>query len=202
MATMKFLRTRGFTLMEMLVTLATVGVLMAVAVPNMRNFVRNNRLTSAANDLLRSASLARSEAIKRQQGNVVLCASANPGNAGAAICSYGAFSGWIVFVDANSNWQRDGGEALIEGHEAVPSGVTVRSDNDGIVSFNVTGFANPAAARSPTANVVICDVRGNTAIGTNSTARAVLITQTGRARVSNVYADVTAASGAVPGTCL
>src|SRR2546421_7458509 len=94
---------RGFTLTELMVTLAIAGVLAGVAVPNLRSFIQNSRLSSASNDLLRSLRLARTEAIKHQT-NVAVCASAAP-MAAAPTCSYGAFNGWIVFQDTNLSWQ-------------------------------------------------------------------------------------------------
>src|SRR5882757_9276089 len=88
----------GFTFVELMVTLTVVAILAALAVPNMRPFIQNNRLTAASNDLLRSFQLARTEAIKRGQPNVnvVVCASDVP-TATNPTCSYGAFKGWIVF---------------------------------------------------------------------------------------------------------
>src|SRR5437879_8006196 len=52
---------RGFTLTELMVTLAVAGILMAVAVPNMRTFIQNNRLSAASNDLLRSFQMRSEE---------------------------------------------------------------------------------------------------------------------------------------------
>ena len=190
---------RGFTLTELMVTLAVAGILMAVAVPNMRTFIQNNRLSAASNDLLRSFQMARTEAIRRQF-NVVVCASADP-TAATPTCSYGPFRAWIVFVDNNVNWQADGGELILERHEVLDSSITVKTDNDGVESYLSTGFAAPAAAKTPTRNILLCDIRGNQIIGANSVERAVLVTTTGRVRVSKYSADVstaTAGAGACP----
>jgi type IV fimbrial biogenesis protein FimT len=188
--------------MELMVTVAVAGVIFALAIPNMRTFLQNNRLTSAANDLLHSIQTARTEAIKRQQGPVVVCATANPDAADAAIsCSYGAFNGWFVFADTNGNWQHDAAEAVIERHALVDNTVTVRTSGDGIRSFDVTGFANAIPVKVQTTNVVFCDLRGNQAIGTDSTARALFIARTGRAWVAKQVTDVTTALAAIGATC-
>ena len=189
--------------MELMVTLAIAGVLVGLAVPSMREFMRNSRLTSASNDLLHSLSLARTEAIKRQTGRVTVCASADPNAADTALaCSYGTMSGWIVFVDANSDGQFDNGADTVLSRGAASDKVTVKSDRDGIVCFNQTGFQPiDCGGQAPTEHVVICDIRGNTAVGADSTARTVLITRTGRARVSRLYADVGAALAAMGESC-
>jgi type IV fimbrial biogenesis protein FimT len=188
----------GFTLTELMAVLAVAAVLVTVAVPNMKTFIQNNRLTAAANDLLRSFQLARTEAIKRQQ-NVVVCASANP-TAANPTCSYGPFNGWIVFQDTNSNWQLDAGEPIVERHELLDSSVTVKTDNNGIESYAATGFANPAGVKTPTRNILVCDVRGNQVVAGNSVERAVLIATTGRTRVSKASVDVSGAAGST-GAC-
>src|SRR5690606_20241281 len=92
---------RGFTLFELMVTLAVAGVLAAVAIPNMRYFIPNNRWTAATNDLIRASQIARSETIKRQRP-VVVCARAAPA-AAPPTCSYGEVRGWVVFENANNN---------------------------------------------------------------------------------------------------
>jgi type IV fimbrial biogenesis protein FimT len=189
---------RGFTLLELMVTLAVAGTLVALAAPNMRDFIRNNRLSSTANDLLRSVQVARSEAVKRQQ-IVTTCASDNP-EADDATCSDGALSGWIVFQDDNNSWDRDEDELVIIGQSA-PDSVQVRNDNTGKVSYSPTGFANSTPGQTPTSRIVICDTRGNQAIGTNSVARALVIEPTGRARTTRDHVEVSDALGDIGGTC-
>jgi type IV fimbrial biogenesis protein FimT len=194
---------RGFTMIELMVTLTVAGVLCALALPNLRPLVQNSRLTSAANDLLRSLYIARAEAVKRQ-GNVVVCATADPTASDATItCSYGAFNGWFVFNDVNGNWQRDAGDAVIEKHALLDSSVTVRNDGNGIISYAPSGFANLAGAEAPSSNIVFCDQRGTVVLsGTDSTARAVLIANTGRVRVTKTQTEVaTAVANTTAGTC-
>ena len=47
-----FVRIKGFTLIELIITITIAGILMATAVPGMGNLIRNHRLSGQANDLL------------------------------------------------------------------------------------------------------------------------------------------------------
>jgi type IV fimbrial biogenesis protein FimT len=190
----------GFTLLELMITLAVAAILLGLAVPNFSEMIRNNRLTSSANDLLRATQVARSEAVKRQSW-VVVCATADS-TATPPACSNGAFRDWIVFVDTDGDWVVDAAEPILERHGAVHNLVTVRNDNKGIISYAASGFSTPPPdANTASRNIVFCDQRGNQQIGTNSTARAILISATGRSRVSRSSNDVGAAitaTGACP----
>lgn len=62
-------RSAGFTLVELMVTIAIMGVLLGIALPAYNEFVINQRVRGASMDLLSTLLLARSEAIK-QNGNV------------------------------------------------------------------------------------------------------------------------------------
>ena len=186
-------RQPGFTLIELMVTLTVVGILVGAAVPNMRDFMRNNRLTGGVNDLLHSLQVARTEAIKRQSGNVVVCGTAAPTVADAALtCDYTTFNGWFVFQDTDGNWQHSAAEPVIERHALLDASITVKTDaRDKLVSFAPTGFATLPGVRSNMGTLVMCDSRGVVAASAAvSTARAVLVTATGRARAASSYADV------------
>lgn len=58
-------RTRGFTLIELMMAIALLGIIATLAAPSMANFVIRQRVSSQANELMLSLAFARSEAIKR-----------------------------------------------------------------------------------------------------------------------------------------
>ncbi len=194
---------RGFTLMELMVVLAVIAVVMGLAVPNFNLYIRNSRLTGAANDLLASVTLARSEAIKRQVP-VAVCATANP-DAAPPACNGGPFSAWVVWVDADDDWVPDDNvnEPVLERYPALHASLTIRSDNNGRIKYAATGFGSPPSLGfQQTANVAMCDDRGTApTIGGVSAARAIRIAATGRPRVTKDQGEVDTALTAIGQTC-
>jgi len=67
----------GFTLVEMVVTVALLGILLAIAVPGLRQLTLNQGVKSATFDLFSALEYARSEAIKRPGEIVTLKAGAS-----------------------------------------------------------------------------------------------------------------------------
>lgn len=76
-------RQAGFTLIELMVVVAVLGILTTLAVPSFREFVAGQRMKTASFDLMSMLTLARSEAIKRNasvtlsgigSGNLVITA--------------------------------------------------------------------------------------------------------------------------------
>jgi type IV fimbrial biogenesis protein FimT len=71
-------RYRGFTLVELMVTLAVLAILITVGIPAFGDLVRNNRVTSQTNELVTALNIARSEAVKRGRNvQVVVAMEAN-----------------------------------------------------------------------------------------------------------------------------
>jgi type IV fimbrial biogenesis protein FimT len=184
-------RSRGFTLTELMVTLAVAGTLLAIAVPSFAEFRRNNRLVGIANDLLVTTQAARTEAIKRQL-SVAVCPSTTSGAATPTCSTAQAFSGWIAFVDANNNCIRESTEIVVRAGAPIDSAVTSKS-NGNCISFAPSGFRQAVAGTTTASNTVFCDSRGYAyQTGTNlSAARGIEIGPTGRARVTRDKAEMT-----------
>jgi prepilin-type N-terminal cleavage/methylation domain-containing protein len=82
----------GFTLIELMVTLAVLAVLAVIAVPDLSNFLVRSQRQQVSSEFTTAISLARSEAVKR--GTPV---SLTAVDAGAEALQ----GGWRIFVDPN-----------------------------------------------------------------------------------------------------
>ncbi len=188
-------------MLELMVVLTVAGLLLGIGVPAMGDFIRNARITGAANDVMVALHFARSEAIKRRQP-VSVCTSADALAANPGCAASAQLLGWIAFVDANQNGQRDAGDAVLLQREPLPATVSARaSANPLSITYLDNGFAlNPAASQ-----LVICDQRGNVpSVGELSAARGILISATGRAGVTrdrNEIQTLVAAIGGAIGGC-
>jgi type IV fimbrial biogenesis protein FimT len=175
---------RGFTLIELMVTISVLAILLAIAIPNLREFVLRNRVSSDVNGFIGLVNYARSEAIVRNQ-DVVVCPKTN----GAITCVSNGMWGQFeiqAFVDVNGNGQRNGGDILLKTIPAtdstglqreitrkVGSGSTVTA---GVISFSAGGY-------SQTAHRFDINPIGDTALELQY-GRSVCVSKPGRVRVS------------------
>lgn len=125
----------GFTLLELMITVAVAAVLMMVAIPAYQGMIQRNTMTSVLNDLVGDINYARSEAITRG-APVVVCPSINESDCAPA----GDWRlGWIVRAPND----RSGDNLLrVHGKIALPS-VEIKKNTIGDkISFGGSGFAD------------------------------------------------------------
>jgi type IV fimbrial biogenesis protein FimT len=163
------MRYRGFTLWELLYSLAIAGIVLAIGVPGLRGFVLDSRRTANVNAFVLAVQLARSEAHKRGRP-VVVCKSADAASCSGEELRYDA--GWMVFVNDDDVWppSRSPAELLLYFH-APAAGARIAS-NRPVFEFR------PFRRRSTNGTVTFCDRRGVEA------ARAVIVSYTGRPRIA------------------
>ena len=190
----------GFTLIELLFAITLLAVIAGIGLPNLQEFVRNSRMSAAANDIISDFNFARSEAVKRRVP-ITLCKSQD--GAACDADDTDPFNRWIIFVDdadpavvaaTDGDGEVDGGEVILR-DRAVPESITVVTDADEIRAiFLPTGF--PVIETENVNRFVLCDVRGNVvAAGGDSAARAIEVLSTGRPSVFRSQATVTAFGG-------
>ena len=160
---------RGFTLIELLIGLAVLAVLLGLAAPSMITMMQNNRMSSAANDLMSDLAAARSESARRGQ-RIVFCKNAGDD----ATCNAAApwQNGWLAFIDVNSNGALDGGtDIMFRVRQPLPNGITV-TPAGGITN---TLTATPIGLVTPQGTFKLCDNR------TGNFGRLITVAATGRA---------------------
>lgn len=168
---MKF--TRGFTLIELMVTVAVASILLALAVPGYRELIQSNRMSTQANLLLSDLNAARSEAVKRRIP-VTLC----KGTQSACASSDGYEQGWLIFADHNHNGVLDTEDMILRTQGASGSDLTIRGKSP--IQNRITFFDSGNVSTS--GSIIFCDSRIQVFNTDRAKARAIIISQPGRFR--------------------
>jgi type IV fimbrial biogenesis protein FimT len=164
----------GFSLLQLLVTLAVAGTLLGLAVPSFRAFLLDSRMTADVNAFVLAVQVARSEVAKRGR-TVVVCRTLDRQRCDGAALDLAA--GFMVFINEDDDYPpaRGRAEPLLYAHER---------ELTGRISANRPFFEfRPRPRRSTNGTVVFCDERGAGA------ARAVIVSYTGRPRIGRRTAD-------------
>lgn len=166
----------GFTLIELMVTVAIATILMLVAVPSLTTYRRNADLTSTTNTLVASINAARGEALKRGVSAMVV-----PTNNGSDWTT-----GWVVFVDLDSSRTYvAANDPIVFTQAALPSYLQVKGSNvaDGAtpaIIFDASGYSK---TRSGGFGAFTISIFRNDAVTDFSQRRIVIVASTGRVRV-------------------
>lgn len=123
-------RQSGFSLSEMMVVIALVGIVAGFAVPAVRDFMSGQRVKSATLDFSAAVMFARSEAMKRGAQIFIKAPSGND-----------LAGGWcVVFADANAecNLSEPGG-AVMRLQQPLPGVAINWSTTAGPIGFNTSG---------------------------------------------------------------
>ena len=139
----------GFTLTELLVAVAILAILLGVAAPSFSEIALTSKLTNAANRLVASATLARTEAIKRNV-TVTMCMSANVTASSPTCTTSGNWAqGWIVYrqIDTTTNEVLHRETGILSGYKV---NGTVNAINFDPVGFGTTQATLTVCRYAPT----------------------------------------------------
>lgn len=182
---------RGFTLIELMVTLSVLVILMALAVPSFQSLMASTQLTTATNDLMTIFARARSDAIRRG-ARVTVCKSATGDQ---CITSGGWEQGWIMFNDddhTGSNAEVHSGEAITFTSSAVASGLVITGNLD-YVSYAANGQAKGMdAVGFQVGKLRVCST--SSAFSNDKRARDLVLSRTGRIIIDR-------STGAIAASC-
>lgn len=148
----------GFTLYELMITLAVAAIIISFGVPGFQSLVQDSRSVSHTNDLVTALNYGRSEATRRG-APIDVCASSD-----AAACN-GANDwsvGWIVRTPA--------GEVLRVWPER-SGGAGVLTANTATIQFQARGSLAGGAAPQLTLQMPYCKGNGRRNISVNAAGR-------------------------------
>jgi type IV fimbrial biogenesis protein FimT len=127
---------RGFTLIEMMVTVVLLAVLMALAFPAMSEWVRNSRIRTVADALQNGLRLAQTEALRRSRQTVFsLTADTNPADGLTAVANGANWS--VNFVPLLTGEEDDA--TFIQGGGLTGLAPDVRITGPATLCFNSLG---------------------------------------------------------------
>lgn len=115
---------RGFTAIELMVTMAVLAILAAIAAPSFNPLIERWRIRQASEELQSTFYFARSEAIKR--GGGIAIARSGSATDCTALADDDWNCGWIVFADADHDDKQgsDDKEATLQAF-SIPAKISV-----------------------------------------------------------------------------
>lgn len=135
------LRSKGFTLIELMVVVAMLAILASLAAPSFADAIRRHRVESMREEMLASITLARVEAMT--QGREVTLLRTTPCPQAATAMDWDC--GWTAFADLNGNNTINAGEPILHVVQGKPG--TRIQRNPAASLMTVDRFGQPPIAR-------------------------------------------------------
>lgn len=153
----------GFSLVEVIATMAIAAIVLSIGIPGFQSYTRNNRQIIAVNELATALQLARNSAVSRQTA-VTLCKSPDGANCVTGAGSGDWSQGWMMFtnpngVNADGIAILDPGENLLRVHSALQGNITLTGNNNVV---NRVTFSAQGLARGSNGTITHCDPRSDT----------------------------------------
>lgn len=157
---------RGFTLIEMMLTVAVLAILLTIGVPAFGGLIDNQRLDSSANSLMRSVQFTRGEAARRNQHVTMVPLDRH------------WHRGWVVFIDADNNGRYDNGEVILrEEHPAATTRIHANANIANYLRYNSQGESELLNGGFQSGTFSFCANKAD------AQGRQVIINRVGRARM-------------------
>lgn len=166
---------KGFTLIELMITLSIASILMGYAIPNYNQLKLNKFIDSERDRLTVSLHYARTYAITHQT-YVIVC----PSLSGEDCDNQSNWNeGWIVFSDSNRNRNLDGSDKILRFEDAMKSEIKSTSS----IYRQKIRYDGMGASPGTNLSINFCDVRGQ------EFAKSIIINNVGRVKQSKPISD-------------
>ncbi|MBT8093075.1 MAG: GspH/FimT family pseudopilin [Gammaproteobacteria bacterium] len=169
---------KGFTLVELIVTVGLMALMLSMAMPSMGIFLSKSRQAGAINDFFASVRMARSTAIEANT-DVTICPSASGRN-----CEDVEWhEGWIVFKDLDGNQVVDEDDTIVRiYHQA--EGIAIHpSQTEDFLRYRPNGRLVHQHVGGSAGDFTVCDSRGP------DYARVMILDLSGRPLLAQTLTD-------------
>ncbi len=175
------MNSRGFTLLELLISVAVMGIIATTAIPSFVDVIKDSRISSSLINLKSDLYLARSTAIRYNRHAIICTSNTNNTN-----CSGSANweNGWMVFIDANKDGECNStGRVCADGGKVIKIGGGINNTDLKLkgyrhrtyrIRYDPEGFSYAYNGK-----IIACDDRGV------EKARGIIISNSGRVRSTN-----------------